>query len=86
MFDSWVRKMPWRRAWQPTPVFLPEESHGWRSLAGCHPGGHRESDTHAGCQEQTTCVSGPDPAARPLDALWTQALNKRWHGPFPQPL
>ena len=26
-FDSWVGKMPWRRAWQPTPVFLPGESH-----------------------------------------------------------
>ena len=29
-----VRKVPWRRAWQPTPVFLPRESHGQRSLAG----------------------------------------------------
>ena len=36
-FDPWVGKMPWRRAWQPTPVFLPRESHGQRSLAGCHP-------------------------------------------------
>ena len=35
----------WRRKWQPTPVFLPEESHGQRSLAGCSPWGHRESDT-----------------------------------------
>ena len=32
-FDSWVGKIPWRRAWQPTPVFLPGESHGQRSLA-----------------------------------------------------
>jgi len=32
-FDPWVRKIPWRRAWQPTPV-LPGESHGQRSLAG----------------------------------------------------
>ena len=30
-FDPWVRKIPWRRAWQPTPVFLPGESHGQRS-------------------------------------------------------
>ena len=29
----WVGKVPWRRAWQLTPVFLPEESHGQRSLA-----------------------------------------------------
>ena len=32
--DPWVRRIPWRRAWQPTPVFLPEESHGQRNLAG----------------------------------------------------
>ena len=36
-FDPWVRKIPWRRAWQPTPVFMPEESHGQRSLADCSP-------------------------------------------------
>ena len=33
-FNPWVQKIPWRRAWQPTPVFLPGESHGQRSLAG----------------------------------------------------
>ena len=44
-FDSWVGKMPWRRAWQPTPVFLPGESHGQRSLVGYSPRGHKESDT-----------------------------------------
>ena len=33
-FDSWVRKIPWRRKWQPTTVFLPGESHGQRNLAG----------------------------------------------------
>ena len=38
-------KIPWRREWQPTPVFLPEESHGPRSLAGSSPRGHIESDT-----------------------------------------
>ena len=40
-FDPWVRKIPWRRKWQPTPVFLPGESHGQRSLAGYSPWGHR---------------------------------------------
>ena len=39
-----VRKTPWRRAWQPTPVFLPGESHRQRSLVGYSPWGHRESD------------------------------------------
>ena len=33
-FDSWVRKIPWRREWQPTPAFLPGEFHGQRSLVG----------------------------------------------------
>ena len=37
--------MHWRRKWQPTPVFLPGESHGQRSLVGCSPWGHTESDT-----------------------------------------
>ena len=36
-FDFWVRKIHWRRAWQPTPVFLSGESHGQRSLAGYSP-------------------------------------------------
>ena len=44
-FSPWVGKIPWTRAWQPTPVFLPGESHGQRSLAGYSPWGHKESDT-----------------------------------------
>ena len=44
-FDPWVRKIPWRRKWQPTPVFLPRKSHGQRSLAGYSPWGSKESDT-----------------------------------------
>ena len=44
-FDPWVVKIPWRRAWQPTPVLLPGEFHGQRSLAGYSPWGHKESDT-----------------------------------------
>ena len=37
MFDPWVGKMPWRRKWQLTPVFLPGKSHGQRNLLGCSP-------------------------------------------------
>ena len=43
--DPWVGKIPWRRAWQPTPVFLPGESHGQRSLAGYSLWTHKEPDT-----------------------------------------
>ena len=44
-FDTCVRKIPWRRPRQPTPVFLPGESHGQRSLVGYSPQGCKESDT-----------------------------------------
>ena len=44
-FDPWVRKIPGRRAWQPTPVFMPTESYGQRSLVGHSPQGHKESGT-----------------------------------------
>ena len=40
-----IRKFPWGRAWQPTPIFLPGESPKWRSLAGYSPRGGKESDT-----------------------------------------
>ena len=43
-FDSWFRKIPWRRSWLPTPVFLLEESHGQRSLVGYSPWGCKELD------------------------------------------
>ena len=43
-FDPWVRKNSWRRAWQPTPVFLLENPHGQRSLVGYNPWGHKESN------------------------------------------
>ena len=43
-FDLWVPKIPWRRESQPTPVFLPGESHGLRSLAGYSPWGCKEAD------------------------------------------
>ena len=41
----WVGKIPWKRKWQPTPVFLPGKSHGWRSLVGYSPWGSKELDT-----------------------------------------
>ena len=44
-FDPWVGKIPWRRKWQHTPVFLPGKSHGWRSLVGYSPWGRKELDT-----------------------------------------
>ena len=42
--DPWVRKIPWRRTWQPTPVFLPENPHGRRSLAATVHRSHKDWD------------------------------------------
>ena len=53
-FDPWVRKIPWRRKWQPTPVFLPGESHGPRSLAGYSPWGCTGSDRTEATQHTCT--------------------------------
>ena len=52
-FDPWVGKIPWRRKWQPTPVFLPGKSHGQRSLGGYSPPGRKESDVS---EWLSTCV------------------------------
>ena len=44
-FNPWIEKIPWKRPWQPTPVFLPGESHEQRRLVGYSPKGHKELDT-----------------------------------------
>jgi len=57
-FDPWMGKIPWRREWQPTPVFLPGKSHGQRSLAGTVDGVAKswtqlkQLSTHAQYEEQ----------------------------------
>ena len=43
-FSPWIRMIPWRGKWQPTPVILPGKLHGQRSLEGYSPWGHKESD------------------------------------------
>ena len=53
-FDSWVGKIPQKRKWQPTPVSLPEKSHGQRSLVSHSPWGWKESDTTEGLS--TACI------------------------------
>ena len=45
LFNLYAEYMPWSRKWQPTPVFLPGESQGQRSLVGCCLWGRTESDT-----------------------------------------
>ena len=43
-FEPWVGKIPWRRAWQPTPIFFSGEFHGQRSLLDYSPWSHKESE------------------------------------------
>ena len=63
-FYPWVGKMPWRRAWQPTPVFFPGESHGQRSLAGHSPWG----------RQSQACLRGPSMQAM---HIFSAALSGR---------
>ena len=54
-FDPWVGKIPRRKAWQLTPVFLPGESHGQGSLVGCILWGRKESDIAEATEHAGTC-------------------------------
>ena len=82
-FDPWVRKIPWRREWQPTPVFLPGECHGQRSLVGCISWGREELDMtqHAGirayaCFKDLSFFLYSVPTAPPSSILlWPQSLG-----------
>ena len=63
-FHPWVRQVPWRRKWQPTPLFLPGKFHGQRSLMGYSPRGRKELDMteqlHFHCKglKLTSCAVG----------------------------
>ena len=75
---AWVQSLDWedprRRAWQPTPVFLPGESHGQRSLVGCSPWGSQRvghdgttnTHTHRGSLEREEKRSITSPSIRDL--------------------
>ena len=78
-------RYPWRRAWLPTPVFLPGESHGERSLAGYSPWGHKELDitkqlTHI--HTHTPAVSLISPSththAHRLQSMGSQRAGHDW--------
>ena len=64
--NPWVRKIPWRWKWQPTPIFLPEEFHGQGSLVGYSPWGCQESDkTERVTLSSPVCCLEDEPAAPP---------------------
>ena len=68
----------WRRKWQPTPVFLPGEFHGQRSLAGYSPQGHKESDTTEATWHST--YRGYPGVASGKEVKWSEvkSLNSVW--------
>ena len=80
-FHPWVRKIPRRREWQSTPVFLPGKFHGQRSLAGNSPWGHKELDmtehTHTGITSSETPWSKAKILAG-ISGMWRKSLY-----PFP---
>ena len=59
-FDPSIGKIPWRRAWHPTPVFLPGEFQGWRRLVGYSPQSHKELDMTEVTEHARTCVCGAE--------------------------
>ena len=64
---SLSRKVPWRKAWQPTPVFLPGDSHGQRSLAGYSPQVHKESDMTKATEHTCTMMPKSDKEKKNTD-------------------
>ena len=87
--------IPWRRKWQPTPVFLPGESQGWRSLVGYSPWGRKESDMTERRKEKDHCRDrrGP-PESKTPETVAQQSppslgfsRQEHWSGlPFPSPV
>ena len=68
-FHPWARKIPCRRKWQPTPVFLPGKPHGQRSLEGYSPWDRKECNTTKHARTDNDC------------SLYIQALPKRYNQP-----
>ena len=70
-FDPWVRKIPWRREWQPTPVFLPGKFHGRKSLAGFSPWCRRVKRDWAHTHTRTHFFLNLS-SSNKVDLLWAQ--------------
>ena len=73
-FNPWIGKIPWRRKWQPTPVFLPGEFHAQRSLVGYCPWGCKDSDT---TEHMNTLLASLN--------LWSMVRGNRSDGKRGQP-
>ena len=80
--NRWVRKIPWSRKWQPTPVFLPGKSQGQRSLVGYHPWGHKRVG-HDFSNKTTNLSESIWPMV--LAAVWRAAFGRIRDNEKPQP-
>ena len=77
-FDSWVRKIPWRRKWKPTPVFLPGKSEGQKSLVGYCPWGPKKVGHNLATQTTTKLNSTTKIFQR--SSLFSTVFNLLWAG------
>ena len=86
-FDPWVEKIPWRREWLLTSVFLPQESHGQKGLAGYSLWGRKEMDTIEATKHvyfwrcwvlAAVCRISLDAASRAHSSLWCVGLSLQW--------
>ena len=74
-FNPWVGKIPWRRKWPPTPVFLPGKSHGQRSVMGYSSWG-RKRVTHDLATEHAHWLSRDEDSTLPLQGARVQSLER----------
>ena len=95
-FDPWVGKIPWRRVWQTTPVFLPGELHGQRRMAGCSLWGHNRVRHNLAMKQQPCDHMKSLSRVRLFATPWTVTYQaplsmgfyrqEYWSGlPFPSP-
>ena len=95
-FNPWIRKISWRREWQPTPVFLAGEFHGQKGLAGYSPRGHKESDMTeqlnnkdqdpqgSSCRDATDIAIFMEESGKETCPLGLQILKKPFREPYLQ--
>ena len=78
-FDAWVGKIPWRRAWRPTPIFLPGESQGQRSLLGRSPKSQTGLSSHAEGLALVVASVGYSVVAE--HGVWARGLSRQLPDP-----
>ena len=90
--DPWFRKIPWRRAWHSTPVFLPGESHGLRNLAGYSSQGHSQTQlkwlsahTRTLCEHSSESYSSVEVCGADLQLYIVKKIEKKKNSKLSSP-